>query len=282
MASIEPPFVSPPNSQKNSVFFTLFPKEIRDQIFDLAITPYEKREAFLPEDLEYHRSNFRDNHRGISTALLRTCQRIYGGTCDIPARNYIKVDCDQVAEQAPGLRHLTLTVGHGQAQTSDTRLLPNPYITQGKPDVSYNTFWGCHLPSLNNLRILEVEAETVIDRMEELDDAVGKAMNWRITVGSNKKLVLNPEKTRREGCHGPVSTKSRCVYASSFDARYPLESAQPPNTIKAEERLLKAGVGLVQLEDSENQASINRLTFYAVTLVFEAEKKAGHEVPGIS
>ena len=98
-------------------------------------------------------------------------------------------------------------MGHGKVQTSDTRLLPNPYITQGKPNVSHNAFWGCRLPSLNNLRILEVEAETVIDRMEELDDAVEKAMNWRITVGSNKKLVLNPEKTRREVWHGPVSSK---------------------------------------------------------------------------
>lgn len=255
MTPIEPPFVSPPNPQKNSVFFTLFPKELRDQLFDLAITPYEKREAFLPEDLEYHRPDFRNSYRRISTALLRTCQRIYGETCDIPARNYIKIDwyfsfglhghgvydtnsadlafptkmqslqvyttsrdlcdlhecwnryIDQVAAQAPGLRHLKLTLGHGEGQTSETRLLPHPDIPEGKPNVCHNFFWGYRLASLSNLTILEVEAETIIDRMEELDDAVGKAMNWRITVASNKKLVLNPEKTRREGWHGRVLSK---------------------------------------------------------------------------
>lgn len=58
MTSIESSFVSPPNPQEDSVFFTLFPKEIGDEIFDLAITPYEKREEFLPEDLEYNRPGF--------------------------------------------------------------------------------------------------------------------------------------------------------------------------------------------------------------------------------
>ena len=92
MTSIESSFVSPPNQQEDSVFFTLFPKEIRDRIFDLAITPYEKREDFLPEDLQYNRPGFRNSYRRISTALLRTCQRIYVETCDISARNYIKID----------------------------------------------------------------------------------------------------------------------------------------------------------------------------------------------
>lgn len=253
MASIEPWFVSPPNPQNNSVFYTLFPKEIRDQIFDLAIAPYEKREVFLPKALPYSRPDFRKMYGKISTALLRTCQRIHGETYHILALNYIKVDwrpgtsflsnprnfvsppkmqnlhvytnspdlwtgcyfwgsyLDQVSEQAPDLRHLKMTLGHVAGSAMKRPILPVPNYPEGDPSVpkaEYNKHgWGWHLQKLKNLSTLEVEAETVIERMEELDEVIAEAKEWRITVTSDKHLVLNPQKTKREGWHGLVLSK---------------------------------------------------------------------------
>ena len=48
--------------------------------------------------------------------------------------------------------------------------------------------------------------------------------------------------------------------------------APPPDVIEAEETLIKAGASFVRPSDSEDQTSSNRLTFYAVTLVFEAKQ----------
>ena len=256
MASSELSFASPQNPQENSVFFTLFPKEVRDEIFDLAITPYEKREDFLPEDLQYNRPGFRNSYRRISTALLRTCQRIYAETCDIPAHNYIKIDwyfnnsskhghggndanfqklifpskmqslhvyttsedlelcvfwgkyIDQIATQAPDLRHLKMTLGNFDTETESVpSLLPDPNFPESEPNMYNIVNWGWHLQRLKNLMILEIEAETTINWMQDLDEAVARVKQWRIAVTSDKTLVLNPQKIGRDGWHGPVRSK---------------------------------------------------------------------------
>ena len=92
MAATPSGFAHPSHSQKNCPFFTKIPKEIRDQIFDLALSPYKKLQISCSCYSHCGRPDFGHLDGKLSTALVRTSQRIYDEICHLPARNYIGVD----------------------------------------------------------------------------------------------------------------------------------------------------------------------------------------------
>ena len=85
-------FTKPQNGQGDCPLFAIIPTEIRDQILDLAITPYAPRSVIFPTQLRYNRPGFRESNRSLSTSLLRTCQRIHAETVGLPVRKYVGVD----------------------------------------------------------------------------------------------------------------------------------------------------------------------------------------------
>lgn len=76
------------NPQKESPLFTRVPGEIRDHIFDLALTAYSGKQEPFAKDSYYYRPGFRYADQKLDTALLRTCRRIYQEAYVIPFENY--------------------------------------------------------------------------------------------------------------------------------------------------------------------------------------------------
>ena len=84
-------FVNPVNPQTDCPLFNKIPREIRDSIFDLVMTPLEE---------EYYghgkRSKYRGpkilstNFRNLSTTVLRCCQLIYFEIWGLPAKKSIQ------------------------------------------------------------------------------------------------------------------------------------------------------------------------------------------------
>ena len=93
MAGVLSVYAHPSHSQNDCPFFTKTPREIRDQIFDLALSPSQKLQLSLcPGFWNRSRPSFEVIDGKLSTALLRTCQRIYSETRHLPSRNYVKID----------------------------------------------------------------------------------------------------------------------------------------------------------------------------------------------
>lgn len=90
--AMTPIFVNPVNPQGECLLFNKIPQEIRDEIFDLVVTPHDRKHVPYPEGLRYCRPGFRHADRNLSTTLLRCCQLIYFETCDLPAKKYVQVD----------------------------------------------------------------------------------------------------------------------------------------------------------------------------------------------
>ncbi|RDL30711.1 uncharacterized protein BP5553_10056 [Venustampulla echinocandica] len=75
------------NPQTSSPFFSgLIPPEIRDAIFDYALTEYTRTDAesIYPVDTAYTRPGY-TGKRSISISFLLTCRRIYKETYHLPA-----------------------------------------------------------------------------------------------------------------------------------------------------------------------------------------------------
>ena len=85
-------FTNAMNLQEECPLFNRIPKEIRDNIFDLVLTPHDKKCIPYPEELQYSRPGFRNLDRNLSTTLLPCCQAIYLETYDLPAKMYVQVD----------------------------------------------------------------------------------------------------------------------------------------------------------------------------------------------
>ena len=109
------------------------------------------------------------------------------------------------------LRFLKLTLGHDdnhRLNNLENRIIPDPSGSYCKVDGQYGkSGWGRHFHVFRHLAVLELEAETLVDRMDELDEDARRAIHWRIPLAFNKKLVLNPARTKREGWHGPALSK---------------------------------------------------------------------------
>lgn len=80
------------NSQEDSPLFGRIPGEIRDHIFDLALTAYSGKQEPFEKNAYYYRPGFRYADQRLDTALLRTCRRIYQEACLVPFQNYERVE----------------------------------------------------------------------------------------------------------------------------------------------------------------------------------------------
>ncbi len=87
-----PVFANAVNLQKDCPLFSKIPREIRDDIFDLVMTPHEEKYIPYPDSIHYRRPGFRHADRNLSTTLLRCCQLTYSETYDLPAKKYVHVD----------------------------------------------------------------------------------------------------------------------------------------------------------------------------------------------
>ena len=74
----------PVNPQSASPLFNRIPPEIRNRIFELALTAYDDKTKPYQSGTYYHRPGHRYAHK-VDTNLLLTCRRIYAETKDIPA-----------------------------------------------------------------------------------------------------------------------------------------------------------------------------------------------------
>ena len=83
------------NPQKESPLFYRVPGEIRDHIFDLALTAYSGKQEPFAKDSYYYRPGFRYADQKLDTALLRTCRRIYQEARLVPSLNYEHVEWHQ-------------------------------------------------------------------------------------------------------------------------------------------------------------------------------------------
>ncbi len=92
VASIDTSYANP---QKESPLFTRIPGEIRDHIFDLALTAYSGKKEPFAKDSYYYRPGFRYADQKLDTALLRTCRRIYQEARLVPFENYERVEWGQ-------------------------------------------------------------------------------------------------------------------------------------------------------------------------------------------
>ena len=79
------------NPQKECPLFGRIPGELRNEIFNLALTAYAGKQ--VPYDkIDWRcRPGFRYADVRIDTALLRTCRRVYGEARLIPRQNYVHV-----------------------------------------------------------------------------------------------------------------------------------------------------------------------------------------------
>ena len=80
------------NPQKESPLFGRIPGEIRDRIFDLALTAYYGKLKPFEKNAYHYRPGFRYADRKFDTALLRTCRRIYQEAHLVPFQNYERVE----------------------------------------------------------------------------------------------------------------------------------------------------------------------------------------------
>lgn len=87
--------------QQQSPLFGRIPGEIRDQIFDLALTAYPGKQEPFEKNAYYYRPGFRYADQRLDTALLRTCRRIYQEACLVPLQNYERVEWYKQDDRGP-------------------------------------------------------------------------------------------------------------------------------------------------------------------------------------
>lgn len=90
--TVAPINTSSTNPQKESPLFARIPGEIRDHIFDLALTAYPGKQEPFEKNAYYYRPGFRYADQRLDTALLRTCRRIYQEASLVPLQNYERVE----------------------------------------------------------------------------------------------------------------------------------------------------------------------------------------------
>ena len=78
------PVMRPMDPQSSCPLFTRIPPEIRNPIFELALTAYDDHQRPYRQDAYYYRPGHRYAQK-IDTALLSTCRRVYAETETIPA-----------------------------------------------------------------------------------------------------------------------------------------------------------------------------------------------------
>ncbi len=89
--------------QTQSSLFSRIPGEIRNHIFDLALTAYPGKQEPLYKNAYYCRPGFRYADMKIDTALLLTCRRAYREARLVPLHNYEHVSWSEF-RCAPSVR----------------------------------------------------------------------------------------------------------------------------------------------------------------------------------
>lgn len=234
-------------SQKKSTLFTIMPPELRNKIFDLVCTHYKDNKEPISERQSYHRSHFHHyQNRKFSTAILRTCKRVYEETKHLPRQSYegvfwmerkegrnladwmselssVQIYASQIWLEGNGigilyllnfcqrLQHVKISMRSLEWQPT-VRHEPKPM----QPDPYGFNSMGPELQKSWLLRTFELEVETVASRKAELDAAVEQLEDWSMPVGPGQKtLKLNQEKTLRTGWIGPED----CEYFFSVSER---------------------------------------------------------------
>ena len=252
------------STQENCPLFSRIPGEIRDRIFQFAVTEHAFKEKEYEKNAHYYRPGFRFADQKIDTALLLTCRRIYQETRHLPSSNHVQVEwCHRappekqgrrrisvlaqnspdmkdlkslhlftqqywlegwirvpgmIAKKMPYLQYLKITLRHGdwwnwegsaplkldpkQSGTAD----PDHYTRPEDP--FHPVSWGYQMRKLINLKLLELELETVEGKRMELDDIVRRAQGWRFPSSDNHALIMNPKETKRTGRIGLKLCKS--------------------------------------------------------------------------
>ena len=80
------------SAQEDCPLFSRIPGEIRDRIFQYAVTEHAFRKQEYEKNAHYYRPGFRFADQKIDTTLLLTCRRIHQETRHLPSRNYVQVE----------------------------------------------------------------------------------------------------------------------------------------------------------------------------------------------
>ena len=240
--------------QEDSLLFNLVPGEIRDRIFQYAVTEHAIRKEEFQKNTHYYRPGFRFADQEIDTALLRTCRRIYQETRHLPSRNHVQVEwCFRappntrsrfsvfdtnspnmkdlrslhlftqqfwleswgnqstrtIAKKMPNLQYLKITLRHGDwwswEDSAPLKLDPKQSGTADmnrqsqQADPFHPMSWGYQLQKFPNLKMYELELESIEGKRTELDEIVRKAPGWQFPMIGNQALVWNPRETKRTG-----------------------------------------------------------------------------------
>ena len=90
-SSAAPINTSNANPQKECPLFGRIPGELRNEIFNLALTAYPGKQVPYDKRAWHCRPGFRYADVRIDTALLRTCRRVYGEARLVLQQNYVHV-----------------------------------------------------------------------------------------------------------------------------------------------------------------------------------------------
>ena len=260
--------LSPTSMQEESPLFNLIPGEIRDRIFQYAVTEHAIRKEEYEKNAHYYRPGFRFADQKIDTALLRTCRRVYQETRHLPSRNYVQVEwcyrappnidpqrprlsvfshgspnmedlkslhlftqqywlegwadhrSDTVAKKMPNLQYLKITLRHGDwwswESSAPLRFDPKQRGTANMnrqsqaTDPFHQSSWGYQIRKLPNLKVFELELESIEGKRVELDEIIRRAPGWQFPMSGNQILALNPKETRRTGRIGLKLRKLTC------------------------------------------------------------------------
>lgn len=246
----------PTKMQEECPFFKLVPGEVRDRIFQYAVTEHAFRKQEYEKDAHYYRPGFRFADQKIDTALLCTCRRVYQETKHLPSQNHVQVEwcyrappsidrqrprlsvfatsspnlevlkslhlftqqfwlegwfggSDTIAKKMPNLQYLKITLRHGDwwnwESSAPLRLDPKQpgtalmHCQSQDADPFHQRSWGYQLKKFSNLKIFELELESIEGKRMELDQIVRRAPGWHFPMIGNQVLVLNPSETKRTG-----------------------------------------------------------------------------------
>lgn len=261
----------PTQMQEDCPLFNLIPGEIRDRIFQYAVTEHAVREQEYEKNAHYYRPGFRFADQKIDIALLLTCRRIYQETRHLPSRNYVQVEwccrapprsdpqrprlsvfasngpnikdvkslqlftqqywlegwvsrsSETIANNMPNLQYLKITLRHGDwwdwensaPLTFDPKQWGKANMNfQSQPsDPFHPSSWGYQLRKFSNLKVFELELESIEGKRVELDEIVRRAPGWRFPMIGNQALVLDSGVTERRG---RIGLKLRKLTLCSF------------------------------------------------------------------
>ena len=270
MTTSEPMATDP---QENCPLFTLIPGEVRDRIFQFAVTDHAIRKEEYEKATHFYRPGFRFADQKLDTTLLRTCRRIYDETKHLPTENFVQVEwryrpppagegrrsrssvftyhcpdlevvkslhlftqqywledwqfhVKRIAKNMPNLQNIKITLRHGDWwnwETSvpllfDPKQPGTPWLN--RPTQAADPFdkksWGYQFRSFPDLKLLELELESVEGKKTELDQIVQRAPGWQFPLSDTHVLALNPQLTTRTGRIGLTLRKSAMFLRSMY------------------------------------------------------------------